>query len=192
MNRFLESLKYFNKQLSTKTEQSVARILFNYSLKVSTAESCTGGLLSSRLTDIAGSSSFTKENFVTYANEAKIELLGVSPEVIEKYGVVSEECALEMSEGLYKKTGCDVAIATTGVAGPTIPEPDKHVGLMYVAIKNKYANEVRKIEINPYHSRKVIKFLFTQSALEFLIEFLNENYVNAMQQLSVPTTQDNP
>lgn len=192
MNRFLESLIYFNKQFNTKTEQSVARILFNYSLKISTAESCTGGLLSSRLTDIAGSSSFTKENFVTYANEAKIELLGVSPEVIEKYGVVSEECALEMSEGLYKKTGCDVAIATTGVAGPTIPEPDKHVGLLYVAIKNKYANQVRKIEINPYHSRKMIKFLFTQSALEFLIEFLNENYVNAMQQLSVQEVQDTP
>lgn len=191
MNRFLESLKYFNKQLNQKTEQAVARILFNYSLKISTAESCTGGLLSSRLTDIAGSSSYTKENFVTYANEAKIELLGVSPETIENYGVVSEQCALEMAQGLYKKTGCDIAIATTGVAGPTIPEKDKHVGLLYVAIRNKYSSEVRKFEINPYHSRKIIKFLFTQSALEFLLEFLNQNYVDAMQQLSVPTTQDN-
>lgn len=191
MNRFLESLKYFNKQLNQKTEQAVARILFNYSLKISTAESCTGGLLSSRLTDIAGSSSYTKENFVTYANEAKIELLGVSPETIENYGVVSEQCALEMAQGLYKKTGCDIAIATTGVAGPTIPEKDKYVGLLYVAIRNKYSSEVRKFEINPYHSRKIIKFLFTQSALEFLLEFLNQNYVDAMQQLSVPTTQDN-
>lgn len=191
MNRFLESLKYFNKQLNQKTEQAVARVLFNYSLKISTAESCTGGLLSSRLTDIAGSSSYTKENFVTYANEAKIELLGVSPETIENYGVVSEQCALEMAQGLYKKTGCDIAIATTGVAGPTIPEKDKHVGLLYVAIRNKYSSEVRKFEINPYHSRKIIKFLFTQSALEFLLEFLNQNYVDAMQQLSVPTTQDN-
>ena len=161
MNRLLESLKYFNKQLNQKTEQAVARVLFNYSLKISTAESCTGGLLSSRLTDIAGSSSYTKENFVTYANEAKIELLGVSPETIENYGVVSEQCALEMAQGLYKKTGCDIAIATTGVAGPTIPEKDKHVGLLYVAIRNKYSSEVRKFEINPYHSRKIIKFLFT-------------------------------
>ena len=191
MNRFLESLKYFNKQLNQKTEQAVARVLFNYSLKISTAESCTGGLLSSRLTDIAGSSSYTKENFVTYANEAKIELLGVSPETIENYGVVSEQCALEMAQGLYKKTGCDIAVATTGVAGPTIPEKDKHVVILYVAIRNKYSSEVRKFEINPYHSRKIIKFLFTQSALEFLLEFLNQNYVDAMQQLSVPTTQDN-
>lgn len=60
--------------MNTKTEQTVARILFNYSIKISTAESCTGGLLSSRLTDVAGSSSYIKENFVTYANEAKIEL----------------------------------------------------------------------------------------------------------------------
>ena len=192
MKRFFESLKYFNLQLNSKTEQAVARILFNYSLKISTAESCTGGLLSSRLTDIAGSSSYTKENFVTYANESKIELLNVSPEVIEKYGVVSEECALEMTEGLYKKTGCDIAIATTGVAGPTIPEKDKHVGLIYVAIKNKYSNQVKKFEINPHHNRKVIKYLFTQAALEFLIDFLNENYVNAMQQLSEPISQDNP
>ena len=191
MKRFLESLKYLKMSLCAKTEQTVARILFNYSLKISTAESCTGGLLSSRLTDIAGSSSYTKENFVTYANEAKMDLLGVSQDVIETHGVVSEQCALEMAEGLYKKTGCDVAIATTGVAGPTTPEAGKHVGLLYVAIKNKYSNQVKKFEINPHHSRKMIKFLFTQSALEFLTEFLNENYVNAMQQLSDPTNQDN-
>lgn len=187
MNRFLESLKYFKMQLSTSAEQSIARILFNYSIKISTAESCTGGLLSSRLTDIAGSSSYTKENFVTYANEAKIELLDVSAETLEKFGAVSEECALEMAEGLYKKTGCDIAISTTGVAGPTTPEAGKPVGLVYVAIKNKYSKQVKKFEINPHHSRKMIKFLFTQAALEFLAEFLNENYINAMKQLSEST-----
>jgi len=191
MNRFLESLKYLKKQLNTSTEQTVARILFNYSIKVAVAESCTGGLLSSRLTDIAGSSSYTKENFITYANEAKIDILNVSAETLDKYGAVSEECALEMAEGLYKKTGCDVAITTTGIAGPTTPESGKPVGLIYVAIKNKYTSKVKKFEINPHHSRKIIKFLFTQAALEFLIEFLTENYVNAIQQLSQSTNQDN-
>ena len=190
MSRFLESLKYLKKQLNTSTEQTVARILFNYSIKIATAESCTGGLLSSRLTDIAGSSSYTIENFITYANEAKMELLGVSAETLEKFGAVSEECALEMAEGLYKKTVCDVAISTTGVAGPTTPEAGKPVGLVYVAIKNKYTSEVKKFEINPHHSRKIIKFLFTQAALEFLIEFLTENYINAIQQLSQSTNQD--
>ena len=190
MNRLLESLKYFKKQLNTATEQAVARILFNYSIKIAIAESCTGGLLSSRLTDIAGSSSYTKENFITYANEAKMELLNVSAETLEKFGAVSEECAKEMAEGLYKKTGCEVAITTTGVAGPTTPEEGKPVGLVYVAIKNKYVCRVKKFEINPHHSRKIIKFLFTQAALEFLTEFLTENYINAIPQLSQSANQD--
>ncbi len=190
MSRFFESLKYIYKILCSKTEQYVARILFNYSIKIATAESCTGGLLSSRLTDVAGSSSYTKENFVTYANEAKIELLNVSKDTLEKYGAVSEECAIEMAEGLSAKTGCDVAIATTGVAGPTTPEQGKPVGLVYIAVKNKYATQVKKFEINPHHSRKMIKYLFTQVALEFLLEFLNTNYVNAMPQLSESANSD--
>ena len=189
MNKFLECLKYLRYQMNTKTEQTVARILFNYSIKISTAESCTGGLLSSRLTDVAGSSSYIKENFVTYANEAKIELLDVSQETLETYGAVSEQCAKEMAEGLYKKTGCDVAISTTGIAGPTTPEAGKPVGLMYVAIKNKCALAVKKMEVNQHNSRKMIKFLFSQSALEFLISFLQKNY-STMQQLSESINQD--
>lgn len=190
MNKFIECLNYLKYQLSTKTEQNIARILFNYSMKISTAESCTGGLLSSRLTDIAGSSSYTKANIVTYSNEAKIKYLGVSPETIDNFGAVSKECALEMSEGLYEKTKCDIAIALTGVAGPTTPEAGKKVGLLYVAIKNKYSNVVKAFEINPHHSRKMIKYLFTQSALEFLNEFLNNNFINTIQQLSDSTNQD--
>ena len=190
MIKFLDQIKYFNKQINTKTEQTVARILFNYSIKLSTAESCTGGLLSSRLTDIAGSSSYIKENFITYANESKIDILNVSPETLEKFGSVSEECAIEMAEGLYQKTGCDIAISTTGVAGPTIPEEGTTVGALFVAIKNKYSTKVKRFEVNPHHSRKMIKFLFSQLALEFLIEFLNENYVNSIQQLSDSTNPD--
>ena len=189
MNRFFEKIKYLKNQLSTKTEQKVARILFNYSIKISTAESCTGGLLSSRLTDIAGSSSYTKENFITYSNEAKIDILNVNPETLEKFGAVSEECAKEMAEGLYNKTGCDIAISTTGIAGPTSNEENKPIGLMFVAIKNKCAIECKKININPYHSRKIIKYLFTQEALNFLIEFLHKNYTGTSQ-LTDSITQD--
>lgn len=189
MNKFLECLKYLKCQMNTKTEQTVARILFNYSIKLSTAESCTGGLLSSRLTDVAGSSSYIKENFVTYANEAKIELLGVSQETLEKFGAVSEECAKEMAEGLYERTGCDIAISTTGIAGPTTPEAGKPVGLMYVAIKDKCSFAVKKVEVNPHNSRKMIKYLFSQAALEFLTDFLQENY-STMPQLSDSISQD--
>jgi len=189
MNKFCENISYFRSLLSTKTEQQVARILFNYSIKLSTAESCTGGLLSSRLTDIAGSSAYTKENFITYANEAKIEILDVKPETIEKYGAVSEECAKEMAEGLYNKTGCDIAISTTGIAGPTSNEEGKSIGLMYVAIKNKYSLECKEINVNPQHSRRMIKYIFTQEALKFLIDFLNKNYTS-ISQLTDSTIQD--
>ena len=189
MNKFFENISYFRSLLSTKTEQQVARILFNYSIKLSTAESCTGGLLSSRLTDIAGSSAYTKENFITYANKAKIEILDVKPETIEKYGAVSEECAKEMAEGLYNKTGCDIAISTTGIAGPTSNEEGKSIGLMYVAIKNKYSLECKEINVNPQHSRRMIKYIFTQEALKFLIDFLNKNYTS-ISQLTDSTIQD--
>lgn len=171
----IENLKLFFKQLNTKTEQTIARILFKKSMTVSVAESCTGGLVSSRLTDIPGSSVYIKENFVTYANEAKMDLLGVSKETLEKHGAVSEECALEMAQGLFKKTGCDVCLATTGIAGPTGATEVKNVGLMYVAIKANSNIITKKIELNSKLKRKTMKYAFSQEALEFLLEFLTKN-----------------
>jgi len=87
---------------------------------------------------------------------------------------VSEQCALEMVQGLFDATGCDIALATTGVAGPDASE-NKPVGLIYIALKNKYTTKVKKIELNPRFKRKTMKFLFSQKALEFLIEFLKEH-----------------
>ena len=171
----VENFKLFFKQLSTKTEQSVGRFLLSNSMTLSTTESCTGGLISSRLTDVAGSSAYIKENYVTYSNEAKIKLLGVSEKTLTKFGAVSEQCAIEMARGLLERTDCDIALATTGIAGPGGGSETKPVGLMYVAIKNKYSEKVKKIEINPKYSRKTIKFLFSQCALDFLLEFLKEN-----------------
>lgn len=170
----IENLKLFFKQLNTKTEQAIAEILFSKSMTISVAESCTGGLVSSRLTDIAGSSEYIKENFVTYANEAKIKYLGVNKETIEKYGVVSEECALEMAQGLFEKTGCDICLATTGIAGPGGATDGKKVGLMFIAIKTNTNLKVKKIELNPKLKRKTMKYAFSQEALEFLLEILNE------------------
>ncbi len=89
-------------------EKQIGRILTDKNLSVSCAESCTGGLLSSLLTDISGSSAYINQNFVTYANEAKVNLLGVNPKTIEKYGVVSEEIALEMASGLIEIYNCDL------------------------------------------------------------------------------------
>lgn len=169
-----ENLKLFFKQINTRTEQTIAGIMFNKSMTISVAESCTGGLISSRLTDIAGSSVYIKENYVTYANEAKVKLLGVSEQTLKEYGAVSEECAKEMVQGLFERTGCDISLATTGLAGPGGSTGHKNVGLLYVAVKNKYTTKVRKLELNPHNKRKTMKFLFSQKALEFLIEFLKE------------------
>lgn len=168
----IENLNLFFKQISTKVEQKIARILFSNSMTISVAESCTGGLISSRLTDIAGSSVYIKENFITYANDAKMKYLGVSEQTLSKYGAVSEQCALEMVEGLFEKNDCDIALVTTGIAGPGGATEDKNVGLLYVAIKNNYATKVKKFELNPKYKRKEMKFMFSQKALEFLLGFL--------------------
>lgn len=172
----IENLKHFFKQSNTKAEQTIARIMFNNVMTISTAESCTGGLISSRLTDIAGSSAYIKENYVTYANEAKINILGVKEETLTNFGAVSEQCAYEMATGLFERTNCDIALSITGIAGPGGATEFKNVGLAYVAIKNKYKINVKKIELNSHIKRKTMKYLFSQKALEFLIEFLNENY----------------
>ena len=162
----------FNKK--AKVEQEIAQILFNNSMVISTAESCTGGLLSSRLTDISGSSLYTKLNFVTYSNDVKQSLLGVSAETLEKYGAVSKECAAEMAVGLHSRTNADVVICTTGIAGPTGGTPTKPVGLMYVAIKSKYKAVVQEFRLNPKIKRTKMKYKFTQCALEMLLDFLSD------------------
>lgn len=176
----LENIKLFFKQINPRTEQAVARILLSKSMTVSVAESCTGGLISSRLTDIAGSSAYIKENFITYANEAKIKHLGVSEKTLNQHGAVSEECAKEMAQGLFDKTNCDISLVTTGIAGPGGATKEKNVGLLYIAIKNQYTIKVKKFELNPHHNRKTMKFLFSQKALEFLLEFLKEPDVTAI------------
>ena len=153
-------------------EFELGKILIERGLQVSVAESCTGGLLSSRLTDVSGSSAYTRANFVTYSNEAKKEILGVNEETLERFGAVSEECAREMAEGLVRKTGCDLAICTTGIAGPTGGTPEKPVGLIYISVAYKGEIIVQKFLLKPKYDRKKMKFLFTEKALEMALEII--------------------
>lgn len=175
MKKFFENLKILYWQLCSKKEQILARLLFNYSLTVATAESCTAGLISSRLTDISGSSKYVKECFVTYSVDAKVNILGVDRELINKYGVVSSKCAEAMAEGLFEKTNQDICIAITGVAGPAISS-GKPAGTAFIAIKNQHRIQVKEIRLNPRLSRKTLKYLFSEEALKFLIDFINTNY----------------
>ena len=130
-----------------KTLSEIKEILIKNKLSLSSAESCTGGLISSYLTDIDGASNFIFQNFVTYSNEAKEKFLGVSKETLEKYGAVSEQTAHEMANGLLKYTDC--SIATTGILGPSGGSKEKPIGLVYIGLGCK-----EKIKVLKYISSK--------------------------------------
>lgn len=108
-------------------------------LTLATAESCTGGLIIACLTEIAGSSNVVDRGFITYSNEAKTEMLGVAPELLDSVGAVSEEVAAAMAEGALKRAGVDVTVAVTGVAGPGGGSADKPVGLVHFACARRGA-----------------------------------------------------
>jgi len=109
-------------------------LLRNKGLTLSAAESCTGGLVSDRITNISGSSDYFLGSAVTYSNEAKRDVLGVSEASLKKYGAVSEQVAKEMALGCRKTFGSDIGISTTGIAGPTGGSKEKPVGLVWFAV----------------------------------------------------------
>jgi PncC family amidohydrolase len=115
-------------------EEEIGALLVTRGLTLVTAESCTGGLVAHRITDVPGSSAYFLGGFVAYANEAKEEILGVRHETLLAHGAVSEETALEMARGARQRLGADLGISTTGIAGPAGGTPDKPVGLVYVAL----------------------------------------------------------
>lgn len=160
----------------TTTTEEIATILTEKNLRVATTESCTGGLLSSKLTDISGSSAFIHLNLVTYSNEAKQKMLGVREDTLENFGAVSEECAYEMASGLMKLTGADICISTTGIAGPTGGTEEKPVGLMYSTICTKNKAVTFETRFHPEIPRIEMKEMFAQAVLEKLYKFLTDNY----------------
>lgn len=115
-------------------EEKVCALLKDKKFTITCAESCTGGLLSATLVNVAGISDVYKEGMVTYSNEAKRELLGVKKKTLKKYGAVSKQTAKEMAVGIAKRAKANVAISTTGIAGPDGGTADKPVGLVYIGI----------------------------------------------------------
>lgn len=105
-----------------------------HGILAATAESCTGGGIVAALTDIPGSSSVVDRGFVTYSNEAKIEMLGVSADTLERYGAVSKQTALEMAEGALEHSRAGIALSVTGIAGPDGGSPEKPVGLVWIGM----------------------------------------------------------
>ncbi|MFN5632761.1 MAG: CinA family protein [Sphingomonadales bacterium] len=140
---------------------------------VSTAESCTGGLVAAALTEVAGSSAVLQSGFVTYSNEAKISLLGVNSELIDTFGAVSIAVAWAMAQGALKRSSADVAVAISGVAGPGGGTPNKPVGTVVFALaeRGKDPEDVvaDKIRFGEAQSRAEIRMAATLRALQLLL-----------------------
>ena len=115
-------------------EQEVARLLISLKMTISVAESCTGGLICHRLTNISGSSDYLERGVVSYSNRSKIELLGVSSQVIREHGAVSQSCVEGMAIGIKRLAGTDLGLAVSGIAGPTGGTNDKPVGTVHMAL----------------------------------------------------------
>jgi nicotinamide-nucleotide amidase len=144
----------------------VADLLRKRALTLALAESCTGGLLSARLTEVPGVSAVLERGFVTYANRAKTEVLGVLPALLERHGAVSEEVAAAMAAGAMDAANADVGVGVTGIAGPEGGTPDKPVGLVYVATSGAAGTRVRR-NLFP-GGRERVRYQATQAALEML------------------------
>lgn len=147
-------------------EEVLVELLIAKKRTLATAESCTGGLLANRITNVPGASSVLLAGYVCYANEAKIDILGVDPKLIEQHGAVSEEVARAMAEGARKRAKSTYALATTGIAGPTGGSEQKPVGTVYVALANESENKVRKLFFPS--DRETFKQLVAQVAFEML------------------------
>lgn len=168
--------EYFYGYDDENLEQVVGELLIEKDLTVSIAESCTGGLVSSRLTDISGSSAYTKMNYVTYSNEAKIKYLGINENIIKNYGAVSDKTAINMAIGARGFSSCDIGVGITGIAGPTGGTEDKPVGLVYLGICDRFRMEAYEVRIPEHFARTDIKFLASQHVLNYLRLFIKKYY----------------
>ena len=141
--------KYVYGYDNDKLEQVIANLLIQNNLTVSTAESCTSGLLASRLTDVPGSSKYFKGGSVCYSNELKINDIGVDKDLIEKYGAVSEEVAESLAKNIAQKNNTDIGIGITGIAGPDGGTEKKPVGLVFVGIFYKNNLYIKRYNLTP-------------------------------------------
>lgn len=151
--------------------EELGRLLKERKALLATAESCTGGLIAKRITDVAGSSEWFERGLVTYSNDAKRELLGVAPEILDQAGAVSRECAEAMARGLLVMTPADWGVAVTGIAGPGGGSPEKPVGLVWLAWARRGAGvEAAKLQLAG--PREQIREASAQAALTGLIDRL--------------------
>ena len=148
-------------------EEAAVAILKEHHLKVATAESCTGGLIAKRITDVPGASEVFECGIISYANEIKHKVLGVSEDDLNKYGAVSEPVAKQMAQGALKVSGADIAVSVTGIAGPDSDSTDKPVGLVYIGLADKENVWVREIRTSR-RDRSYNRYVSASNALNMI------------------------
>lgn len=161
----------FDQEILTKARQ-VVELAGQRSIKLATAESCTGGLIAAAITEIAGSSAVFDRGFVTYSNNAKNELVGVKVNRLMKYGAVSAEVASDMARGAIEESDADLAISVTGIAGPDGGSEEKPVGLVFVALASKKRTEDVKAYQFEDFGRSAIRLGTVNTALQLLLDNL--------------------
>lgn len=157
---------YYSTKENETMEEAVVRLLAKYDLTVTTAESCTGGMIAAKIVNVPGASEVFNEGFITYSNKAKRKTLDVSKNTLKKYGAVSEETAREMALGGVFAADTDACVAVTGIAGPDGGTEEKPVGLVYISCCFK--NEVTVEQCNFHGTRQEIREQAAISALDLL------------------------
>ena len=151
-------------------ENAVVMALHEKKLTLSAAESCTGGLIAKRITDISGCSDVFFGGCVTYTNDVKRRLIGVRTETLERYGAVSEQTAREMARGVRIATGSDIGISTTGVAGPTGGTAETPVGTVFIGISTSEGESVRRLSLSSMRSREYIRQASATNAFDMVLK----------------------
>jgi PncC family amidohydrolase len=150
-------------------EKQIGALLRKHGKTISIAESCTGGFISHRITNVPGSSNYYDCSVIAYSNQSKIDILHVSPETLKKFGAVSRQTAIEMAQGIKQISGSDLGLAVTGIAGPGGGTPEKPVGLVYICLASD--EDVVCEEFRFKGKREEIKLQASEAALEMIKKY---------------------
>lgn len=172
----LKELEQNNIALNNINELVVNALAEN-NMKLATAESCTGGMISKSITEVSGASAVFDCGVCSYSNEIKNKILGVDKAVLDTLGAVSAETAIQMAKGVRLLSGSDIAVATTGIAGPTGDTPTKPVGLVYIGVSTKKCDMAVKALLaeNKINTRERVRELATASALYLVYKEICDN-----------------
>lgn len=159
--------------MENSSEVLIGRLLREKGLKIATAESCTGGLIADRITNVPGSSEYYRGGIIAYAYEAKVALLNVSWDTLRAHGAVSEETVIEMARGARIALGADLAVSVSGIAGPGGGLPDKPVGTTWIGLSTTENDWARRFVWQG--DRIENKVLSADAALQFILDYLDGN-----------------